>query len=69
MKICYLNKTLPGSRTLWNLPILSTTQASCWGTNMTAVLRGVVCFQRAGTRPGTASAAENWSWPRTVLPT
>ncbi len=39
--------------------------ASCCGTNMTTVLKGVECFQRTGAREGTAREAVNWSWPKT----
>ena len=37
------------------LPIRSTTQASCCGTNMTTVLKGVLCFHLTGARCGMAA--------------
>ena len=53
----------PGSRTLWNFPIRSTTHASCCGTNMTTVFNGVLWRHLTGARWGRA--ALNCSWPRT----
>lgn len=38
--------TLTGSRMRWKRPILSTTQASCWGTNSTTVFIGRLEAQR-----------------------
>ena len=49
----------PGSRMRLYLPILSTIQASCCGTNITTVLIGVLCFHRIGARCGIV--AVNWS--------
>jgi len=39
-----MRKLSPGSRVLLNLPILSTSQASCWGTNITPTFTGVLCL-------------------------
>ena len=36
-----IRKFRPGSRIVLNLPILSTNQASCWGTNITPMFTGV----------------------------
>ena len=36
-----IRKLSPGSRIVLNLPILSTNQASCWGTNITPMFTGV----------------------------
>ena len=36
-----IKKLRPGSRIVLNLPILSTSQASCWGTNITPMFTGV----------------------------
>ena len=36
-----IRKLRPGSRIVLNLPILSTNQASCWGTNITPMFTGV----------------------------
>ena len=57
----------PGSRIRLNFPIRSTIQASCWGTNMTIVLMGVLCFKRTGALCGEGTGELKWSWPNTDM--